>query len=106
MSVKILDLAKELLEVAYKNKETLARLETNWEFDRKDFSEFQSRLGHLEVEVKALRDEVRLLPKRTEEKMDGVVSDIEQAATEVKEAIVEKKEIILDKKPKSWWHFW
>ncbi len=105
------DQLKELREIAYKTKETTERLETNWEMDRKDFSEFQNRLGHLEVEFKQLRDQLMLLPKRTSDKMEGIVDEIEQAAQGVKDAIIRKNKVVTEMNSgriikKSWWKFW
>jgi septal ring factor EnvC (AmiA/AmiB activator) len=103
------DQYKALLEVVYKTKDTVDRLETNWELDRKDFSEFQNRLGHLEVEFKQLRDQILLLPKRTSEKMDGVIDDIKHEAEELKDVIIKKRQVVEEQpklKKRRWYLLW
>jgi hypothetical protein len=85
------DLLREIKEITYKNKETSDRLESNWDKDRKDFAEFISRLGHLEEEFKALRDQVQKVPQRTQERVSEAVQPIADTLGEVKKETWWKK---------------
>ncbi len=98
---------KQLVEMVYKIKNTVDRLETNWEMDRKDFAEFQNRLGHLEVEFKQLRDQILLLPKRTGERVDTMIGKIEHEAQDLRNAISNSGVKVIEKiKKKHWYKLW
>jgi predicted nucleic acid-binding Zn-ribbon protein len=56
------DQLKEIREVVYKTKSTVESVEANWDQDRKDFSEFQNRLSHLETEFRTLREIIQNFP--------------------------------------------
>lgn len=109
--MKIEDQLKEIREIVYKSRETTERLEANWDKDRKDFSEFQNRLGHLEQEVKSLKEVLSRIPERTKEKVEEAVKPVTNETKDLKEAIVDKKMIAIstDKvknQLKRWWQFW
>lgn len=102
---------KALSEVVYKNKETTERLESNWDKDRKDFSQFENRLGHLEVEQKSLKETINTLPGVINDKMKGVIDPLKREIDDFKSVIQNKKMVAVDakevkKQTKSWWKLW
>ena len=109
--MKIEDQLKEIREIVYKSRETTERLEANWDKDRKDFSEFQNRLGHLEQEVKSVKEVLNRIPEKTKEKVEEAVKPVTNETKDLKEVIVDKKMIAIstDKvknQLKRWWQFW
>lgn len=102
---------KELREVSYKNKETTEELAANWDKDRKDFSQFESRLAHMEVEFKSLREIIHKLPRSVSEALVGVADQMSQEISEFKDVMVDKKVVAIDNyqvqhNKKRWWQFW
>jgi chromosome segregation ATPase len=106
MSSNTDDQFKELREVVYKTKDTVERVEANWDKDRKDFSEFINRVGHLETEFKALRETLQKLPQRTQDKVLESVQPVIDATDSLTETIEKKKLLPFKIKKGSWWKFW
>lgn len=100
---KIEDQLKEIRDIVYKNKATTERLEGNWDNDRKDFSEFQNRLGHLEEEFRSLKELVLKMPQRTQDKVAETVQPMMDQAYDLQESIDSKKTMVIKEKPKSLW---
>jgi chromosome segregation ATPase len=99
------DSLKEIREVVYKTKDTVERVESNWDKDRKDFSEFISRVGHLETEFKSLREALLKMPQRTQDKVIEAMQPVIDTTDSLTETI-EKKKVLPFKIKKSWWKFW
>ena len=101
------DQLKELREVLYKVKGTIDRVEANWDKDRKDFAEFQNRLGHVEVELKTLREQIQQQPARIQDRMGEVAQPIIESTNSLAETIEKKKfYMFTNKDKKHWWKFW
>jgi len=104
------DQYKAILEQIERVNQKVDRLEGNWDLDRKDQTEVINRVGHLEVEVKTLSEIVRDLPKKTTDKMSGVVGQIKQEAQDLKDVVTDKKMLALNEvkktKKRHWWLLW
>ncbi len=108
---------KEIAEVAWKGKEVSERIESNWDKDRKDFSDFSNRLGHLEQEFKSFKEGferlealLNKLPQQTQNKVAEVLSPAMGEVQDFKDAMKDKKVIALDpertrKQVKRWYHW-
>jgi chromosome segregation ATPase len=88
---------KDLSEALYKVKSTVDRLEANWDKDRKDFAEFEARLGHTEVELRSLKEYVQRLPQRISDKIEEVTDPIIQEMSDFQDVMQEKKVVAIDK---------
>lgn len=92
------DQLKALSEVVYKNKETTERLESNWDLDRKDQSDLINRVGHLEVEQQSLKAEVKNVPSRVKDEMNGVVKPLNKTVLHLIQEVNDLKDLLLRKK--------
>ena len=102
---------KELRAITYKNKETSERLETNWDQDRKDFAQFETRLGHLEGEVRTLRELVLNLPSSIANRIGKITNEVMKEVNDFKDVMADKKVVAIDrleakKQTRKWWEFW
>ncbi len=101
-----------LQEEVGKIKETVERLQTNWDKDREDFQEQKNKFAHWEVEMKSLQEIIQKLPQLNKEKIQEALEPATQEVQDLKNVIQEKKMVAVDnletqkQLKKSWWRFW
>lgn len=101
MSNVVTDQLKTILEVTKKALKTSQRIEQVQDQDREDFHSLVNRVGHLEVEVKSLKDVVSKLPGLTQNQVAEAVVPVINEAHDLKETIEAKKTLSITPKKKS-----
>ena len=107
---EIISYLKAIKEIGDQNKKILERIEQVQDKDRENIRELESRLGHLEVEVKSLVDTVSKIPNQTRDRVAEASESIIEEASNLKKAINEAEIVPVDKKTvedkkKHWWDF-
>lgn len=100
---------KTLAEKVDSIQTSLDVIDKDLEHDRSkwdELQEVQNRLGHLEQEVKSLREIIQKIPQKTQDKIAEVTAPIIEEAYDLKKTIDKKKTLVLKEKKKPWWKIW
>lgn len=103
------DQLKQIIDLARKGLHISQRIEYVQDQDREDFHNLVTRVGHLEVEVKSLKDVVSKIPGLTQDKINEAVAPVMQSTETLAVAIDNAKGGSLPipaGKKKSWWRWW
>jgi nucleoside-triphosphatase THEP1 len=103
MNKVVTDQLKQVTEIARKTLKTSERVEKVQDQDREDYHTLIDRVGHMEVEVKGLKEAIKTIPKETQEIVNATVAPLIKQINDLTDMIESKKVLPLPPKKKSWW---